>query len=191
MGRDDEDADDLFRRAMQSQGVSPVDYGGDRVTTPRKPGGRGRSHRSTRPGVVVDTNPPAAAVIDQTDSGDTIRFVRAGVARARYKALFRGKVPIEDRIDLHGLRAHEVEPLLDRFLAESIGEGIEAFLLIHGKGHRSPVRGGVIPPIAIHWLRRQAAVMAFCEALPADGGRGALYVLLGRPGTRRREPDET
>jgi DNA-nicking Smr family endonuclease len=49
---------------------------------------------------------------------------------------------------------------------------------VHGKGHgsrdRQPVLKGKVPK----WLMQRDEVIAFCQAKPADGGAGALIVLL-------------
>jgi DNA-nicking Smr family endonuclease len=50
--------------------------------------------------------------------------------------------------------------------------------VIHGKGLGSGHRGPVLKSAVNRWLRRHAAVAAFCSARRIDGGTGALYVLL-------------
>lgn len=177
MNRDGNDpgGDELFRRTMDSLGVKPANLVDGRVlenTTAADAKKRG----SGKP--VLDQRTPAIPAIDRTDPDDSVLFVRAGVERPRWKAFRRGQVIAEDSLDLHGLRSHEVEGVLERFVSECVGEGLSCLLIIHGKGRGSEVRGGILKPLTISWLRGQAEVLAFCEAQPADGGRGALYVLL-------------
>ena len=50
--------------------------------------------------------------------------------------------------------------------------------IIHGKGHRSPNNTPVIRNKVRLSLSRRDEVLAFCDALPADGGAGAVVVLL-------------
>ena len=126
----------------------------------------------------MDHKTPAMPIIDRTDPDDSVLFVRAGVERSRWKALRRGQIMPQDSLDLHGLRSHEVESVLERFVDECLGQGLKSLLIIHGKGRGSEVRGGILKPLTIDWLRRQGDVLAFCEAQPVDGGRGALYILL-------------
>jgi Uncharacterized protein conserved in bacteria len=61
--------------------------------------------------------------------------------------------------------------------------------IIHGKGLSSPGREPVLKHKTRAWLVQKNEVLAFCQAKPADGGAGALVVLLRAPtgtGTRRR-----
>jgi len=54
---------------------------------------------------------------------------------------------------------------------------------VHGKGRRSRQPGPVLKGLVDHWLRQRDDVLAFCSARPADGGTGAVYVLLRAPGS--------
>lgn len=172
---DDLDGDTLFRRTMDSLGVKPAKVVDSRVLHDASPV-TAKIRRSGK--AALDYKTPAMPTIDRTDPDDTVLFVRAGVDRSRWKALRRGQIMPQESLDLHGLRSHEVEGVLERFVGECLGQGLKSLLIIHGKGRGSEIRGGILKPLTIEWLRRQADVVAFCEAQPADGGRGALYVLL-------------
>lgn len=50
--------------------------------------------------------------------------------------------------------------------------------VIHGKGLRSPNREPVLKWHVRHWLAQRDEVLAYVEARPADGGGGAVIVLL-------------
>ena len=50
--------------------------------------------------------------------------------------------------------------------------------VIHGKGLRSNNREPVLKTKVKHWLTQRVEVLAYCQARPADGGGGALLVLL-------------
>ena len=50
--------------------------------------------------------------------------------------------------------------------------------VIHGKGIGSKNREPVLKTKVKHWLTRREEVLAYCQARPADGGSGALVVLL-------------
>jgi DNA-nicking Smr family endonuclease len=50
--------------------------------------------------------------------------------------------------------------------------------IVHGKGWRSGPGGPVLKGLTDHLLRRRADVLAFASARPADGGTGAVLVLL-------------
>jgi DNA-nicking Smr family endonuclease len=57
--------------------------------------------------------------------------------------------------------------------------------VIHGKGNGSPGREPVLKSKVRGWLVQRSEVLAFTQARAADGGHGALIVLL-RPGSARR-----
>ena len=63
--------------------------------------------------------------------------------------------------------------------------GKRCVLLVHGRGLHSPDQLPVLKEALLGWLaggRFGRLVLAFCSARPADGGAGALYVLLRRAG---------
>jgi DNA-nicking Smr family endonuclease len=50
--------------------------------------------------------------------------------------------------------------------------------IIHGKGLRSKAAGPVLKALTDRMLRRRDDVIAFASARPAQGGTGAVIVLL-------------
>jgi DNA-nicking Smr family endonuclease len=72
----------------------------------------------------------------------------------------------------------KARPLLIAFLHHARGGGLRFVRIIHGKGLRSAERGGVLKGLVASWLMQRDDVMAFHEAGPADGGAGAVLVLL-------------
>ena len=50
--------------------------------------------------------------------------------------------------------------------------------MIHGKGNGSPGREPVLKSKVKTWLVQKSEVIAFAQARAADGGHGALLVLL-------------
>jgi DNA-nicking Smr family endonuclease len=85
---------------------------------------------------------------------------------------------IQDQVDLHGARTDEARELVGGFLSDCLKRGLRCVRIVHGKGHgsrdRQPVLKGKVPK----WLMQRDEVIAFCQAKPADGGAGALIVLL-------------
>jgi len=49
---------------------------------------------------------------------------------------------------------------------------------VHGKGLRSPGREPVLKQLVLGWLAQRQDVLAFCQARAAEGGAGAVIVLL-------------
>lgn len=105
----------------------------------------------------------------------------ADVDKRTADRLKRGRLPIEGRLDLHGLRQEEAHGRLDRFLAGAQAAGKRCVLVITGKG---PGRdGGVLRQNLPQWLNlpeNRARLVAFAPAQPKDGGHGAFYLLLKR-----------
>ncbi len=113
--------------------------------------------------------------------GGWVAGLDAGVVRR----LKRGDYAVEGRLDLHGLTREEARGAVERFLRESRLGGKRCVLVVHGRGRHSEAQLPVIKEALHGWLasgRFGRLVLAFASARPADGGAGALYVLLRRPG---------
>ncbi|MBP8143769.1 MAG: Smr/MutS family protein [Inhella sp.] len=92
--------------------------------------------------------------------------------------LRRGEWALQTQIDLHGLRRDEAREALGHFLQQCSLRGLRCVRVVHGKGHGSPGREGVLRVKVRRWLVQREEVMAFVQARPIDGGAGALVVLL-------------
>ncbi len=112
-----------------------------------------------------------------------LSFRRPGIGPDVLRKLRRGEWTIQDHLDLHGLRVDEARELLGQFLREAIRRGLRCVRIVHGKGLGSKDRQPVLKGKARVWLAQRDEVIAFCQARPAEGGSGALVVLL-RPGER-------
>ncbi|WP_018870569.1 Smr/MutS family protein [Thioalkalivibrio sp. ALgr3] len=110
--------------------------------------------------------------------GDELRFSRAGISQRVFRKLRGGHYRIQDELDLHGLFADEARQAVAGFIDEARADDRLCVRIIHGKGQRSSPRGPVLKGLTDHWLRQRDDVLAFCSARPADGGTGAVYVLL-------------
>ncbi len=107
--------------------------------------------------------------------------------------LLRGRIDIDRRLDLHGMRQAEAHGRLLGFLDAAQAQGAKVVLIITGKGkpgaEERPLfaeEPGVLRRAVPHWLSApelRGIVLGFEEAGPAHGGAGALYVRLRR---RRR-----
>ena len=127
--------------------------------------------------------PAAAPKVPDLQKGAVI-----GVDKRTVGRLKRGKLPVEGRLDLHGLSQNEAERELATFLARSQERGHRCVLVITGKGGARRGEGfertGVLRRMVPLWLNapaNRARVLAFDEARAQHGGAGALYVLLKRP----------
>ena len=114
----------------------------------------------------------------EREPGEPLKFIRPGVQRQTLRQLRRGGSRIEDELDLHGLTVGEARPLLVAFLERCRARGARSVRIIHGKGLRSGSGEGVLKGLVASWLAQRDDVLAFHEAKPADGGSGAVVVLL-------------
>lgn len=106
-------------------------------------------------------------------------FLRNGIARITLRKVRNGTWPVQDQLDLHGSNTGTARKMLQAFLYEATQQrGLRCVRVIHGKGMNS--RGGeaVLRNLARHWLIQHSGVLAYCEAPPAQGGSGAVLVLL-------------
>lgn len=112
----------------------------------------------------------------QTD--DELSFCRPGIAPGTLSKLRRGHWSLQAQLDLHGLRRDEARERIGRFLHECAQRGLRCVRVVHGKGHGSPGREGILRVKVRRWLVQHEQVLAFVQARPAEGGAGALVVLL-------------
>jgi DNA-nicking Smr family endonuclease len=100
--------------------------------------------------------------------------------------LSKGRLPLEGRVDLHGMTQDEAYALLLSFLRRAHDGGIRYVLIITGKGSSSRSEG-VLRRAVPHWLSTapfRALISGHDNAARRHGGGGALYVRL-----RRRQVD--
>ena len=112
------------------------------------------------------------------ESGDELGFSGPGVSPQLFRNLQRGRLAVQDEIDLHGLNASEAREYLHEFVGAARLRGLRCVRVVHGKGKRSGQQGPVLKNKVDLWLRKWSEVLAYCSARPADGGTGAVYVLL-------------
>lgn len=103
------------------------------------------------------------------------------------RRLVRGSVPIDERLDLHGLTQEAAHSALRHFLVSARARGARIVLVITGKGRGGMAaevhERGVLRRSVPHWLADPSLrpiVLGFEEAHLAHGGAGAIYVRLRR-----------
>ncbi len=112
------------------------------------------------------------------DTDDTLSFRRPGIGPDVTRKLRKGDWAIQREIDLHGLRSDEARVALAEFIREAHRQGLRCVRVVHGKGLGSPGKTPVLKHKVHSWLVQKNQVMAFVQAKPAEGGAGALVVLL-------------
>ncbi|CAN5402950.1 Smr/MutS family protein [soil metagenome] len=105
-------------------------------------------------------------------------FARPNLEPHLLKTFRTGKIPIDAALDLHGLNVEQAGTILQKFIQHSYKQRYQCVCVIHGKGIRAAATYPIMKNHVDIWLRQFSEVLAFCSALPKDGGTGALYVLL-------------
>ena len=109
--------------------------------------------------------------------------------RRNFNRLQKGQMPIDARLDLHGMTVEQAKLRLKSFLLNAHGRGDRVILVITGKGLRSgfdefnrPNRG-VIREGLPQWVKDKALAPMIVQITPAHrqhGGDGAFYLYLRR-----------
>jgi DNA-nicking Smr family endonuclease len=99
----------------------------------------------------------------------------------------RGREPIADRIDLHGMTQSRAHAALLRFLQQAQADEARIVLVVTGKGtvrtDGDRAERGVLRRQVPLWLSLpefRSLVVGFEDAYIGHGGQGALYVRLRR-----------
>ncbi|PSJ56373.1 Smr/MutS family protein [Kumtagia ephedrae] len=135
---------------------------------------------------VLDKAPPAAPASPPVAPARPKTLAQNALDRPTHDKLAAGRLPIEGRVDLHGLTQDEAYPLLFSFLHRAHANGIRYVLVITGKGSSSG-GDGVLRRAVPGWLATapfRGLVSSHDHAARNHGGGGALYVRLRRPAPR-------
>ena len=106
------------------------------------------------------------------ESGEPLKFLRPGHSPDVLRKLRRGQWRVEDELDLHGLTRIQAGYAVSDFIDEAVSKGMRCVRIVHGKGL------GVLREALRVDLPARAEVLGFVEAPPAQGGAGAVLVLL-------------
>lgn len=147
------------------------------ATTPSAPQGR--------PKKKIQTPQPKRETTIKDTPLELSHGTSEGLDRRQDARFRKGRLPIEGRLDLHGLHLSPAQRALDRFLLDAQAQGKRCVLVITGKGRDD--RGALRREVPL-WLNRPAVrsiVVSFTYAQQKDGGQGALYILLKRRRPKR------
>ena len=113
-----------------------------------------------------------------------------GLDHKTAEKLRKGKMPLEARLDLHGMSQAAARSALQAFILQAHSAGKRCVLVITGKGpgeggRRDPLSSGqgVLKRMVPEWLQDGALkplILKTETARPQHGGEGAIYVLLRR-----------
>jgi len=181
------DPDDLAAFHAAVDGATPLRKAGRITFDPPKPSPRPRQRELDEAAAISESLHGPFEIDELLAIGDDDSFVRSGLQRSVLRDLRRGRWSIQKHIDLHGFNRHQAHDAVSRFLAEAHSAGKRCIRIVHGRGHGSPGREGILRQLVKSWLARRKDVLAFCHAPPFDGGDGALWVLL-KAGTVEKRP---
>jgi DNA-nicking Smr family endonuclease len=182
MGKRDTDLEtdaELWARVARS--ARPLRKGGDAAASvaPSKPRPKQAAKESSP---AVKAAPKPAPKRAPTARGEALD-------RQTARKLEGGRLAVEARLDLHGMRQRDAHAALRRFLKSAQGKGYRHVLVITGKGapaddsrpfYEADERG-VLRQAVPHWLGAPDlahVVVSYSEAPRRLGGEGALYVRL-------------
>jgi len=178
MGKIPGDDEELFRAEMADDGVVPLNI------APRASMQKARPRPIPYKRIEDDLAIPVEMMKDTSgwdadiENGDLITFKRTGLPTDVLRKLRRGQWVVQASLDLHGRTTDGARTELGRFLGIARHTGIRCVRIVHGKGTRSPNNIAVIRNKVRLSLSQRDEVLAFCDAAPADGGAGAVIVLL-------------
>jgi DNA-nicking Smr family endonuclease len=112
------------------------------------------------------------------DDDPTLSYSRDGVGPDVVRKLRKRHWPVQDELDLHGMNRDTARDQVGDFLRRAMRRGLRCVRVIHGKGYGSAGGEPVLRSMVHSWLVQKDEVVAFCVANKADGGHGALIVLL-------------
>ena len=138
--------------------------------------GKGRGSKG-----VPSASLPAGLAPLGRDPAPAVGASEAGtIDRPTARKIARRRLPLEGRIDLHGMDQDRAHGALLAFLRRARAEGLRHVIVITGKGRAGD---GVLRRAVPRWLGTEpfrGLVSGTREAARHDGGAGALYVKIKR-----------
>jgi DNA-nicking Smr family endonuclease len=186
-GKDDDDAA-LWDKIARS--ASPLKRRGSRPTADKS---RAPAPKPLAPEPPLQRAKPKPAVATAPKPVHVPR--EEGLDRQTARQLAKGRLEVEARLDLHGLRQRDAHAQLHRFLMQARARGLRHVLVITGKGAPADTRAsffeeeerGVLRNAVPRWLAEPdfaPLVVSFAPAPRRLGGDGALYVRLRKAAGR-------
>ncbi len=145
---------------------------------------RARPKKPAPPSPAVDANapPPAASIAHDRPPGPKPAPRPTDIDSRTFAKIKRGRLEVDAKLDLHGMRQAEAQRSLTAFLRRCQANGARIAIIVTGKGLTRD-EGGVLRRVVPMWLEApnlRDVVVGFGEAARHHGGEGALYVRIRR-----------
>lgn len=175
---DDMDDSELFQSAMT--GVKPIRS--DKVVL--------KPVRKKDPNLAVRRAAATSAeekfVVDNLSEGnipdkkpsDILSFKVPDLPLRTFQMLKKGELRWQEGLDLHGHRVEEARGELLAFIQDCRARRFRCVVVVHGKSWTEGSGRAELKSYVYVWLQQMPEVLAFHSCQPADGGTGAVYVLL-------------
>lgn len=125
--------------------------------------------------------------VEMLDPYYPLEYKRPGVQNGVFRKLKQGKYPMDARLDLHRMTADHARAELFDFIREATAYDLRNVLIVPGRGTHSKAPEAILKSYVNKWLPEFEEVQAFCSAIPAHGGTGAVYVMLKKSEKKKQE----
>lgn len=166
----------LFRDSVGA--VEPVKSAGKHQPAPERPAPLAFQHLADEQAALQESLSDEFDADSLLETDETLSYARPGIGHDVTRKLRKGHWVIQAELDLHGLRRDQARDSLGEFLRKCLRSQIRCVRIIHGKGLGSVNKEPVLKHKVRNWLIQKDEVLAFSQATAADGGAGALIVLL-------------
>lgn len=172
-----------FREALRDSQIQRTHH--DRADTGKSSGPdqntlRARREAATQPDSTTLTSRTSDGRVEPVAPSQFLSFALADLPERTLARLRRGDIAWQAGLDLHGYDLDQARLEFEHFMQDMRHEQARCVLIVHGKAWSGVSRYPVIKSHLNAWLRELPEVLAFCSAQDADGGTGAVYVLLKR-----------
>jgi DNA-nicking Smr family endonuclease len=134
------------------------------------------------PAIEAGAPPPTAAIAHDRPATPKPPPRPIDIDSRTFTKIKRGRLEVDAKLDLHGMRQHEAQRSLTAFLRRCQANGARIAIVVTGKGLTRD-EGGVLRRVVPMWLEApnlRDVVVGFGEAARHHGGEGALYVRIRR-----------
>lgn len=139
---------------------------------------RPRTQAEDNAAVLRESLSDAFEVDHLLEDDPSLSFTRSGIGSDVVRKLRKGAWPVQDELDLHGMRRDTARDQLGDFLSRAARRKLRCVCVIHGKGLGSAGGEPVLRSMVHSWLEQKEDVIAFCAANVDGRSHGALLVLL-------------